>query len=239
MKLKKRKESENSDRWLLTYSDLITLLMIFFVMMYASSSISKEKYTQIAQSLRGVLNSSGESILDNNAPIQESEESTTPGELTEEQKLAKLKEEVDGILSQSGLLGSSVNTNIQERGLVITLTNAIYFDSGKSDVRPEMKGTLDKIAASLKSINNSIRVEGHTDNVPYKGSSNWNLSSDRAANVVQYLVEADQFPPTRISPGGYGETRPVASNDTEEGRSKNRRIEIVIINSNAKASSVS
>jgi len=241
MKLKKRQESENSERWLLTYSDLITLLMIFFVVMYASSSVSTTKYAALAKSLNGVL-AGGSNIIGSDGSTV-SPDIITPdavAQMTEAQKLSDLKKEVDGILAQSGV-GTAVQTNIEERGLVITFADSVFFNSGQAIIRPEMKTTIDKLAVSLKAMNNSIRVEGHTDNVPVTGlySSNWELSGARAANVVQYLIVVNGLPPTKLSLAGYGEYKNIAPNDTEAGRSKNRRIEIVIINSTATASATS
>lgn len=242
MKLKKKQEAENSERWLLTYSDLITLLMIFFVVMYASSSVSTTKYAALAQSLNSVL-AGGSNIVGSDGSTTSTDIIPSEGtpELTEEQKLDNLKTTVDSVLAQSGV-GSSVNTTIEERGLVITFSDSVFFESGQASIRPELKGTIDKLAVSLKAMDNTVRVEGHTDNVPINTSqfsSNWQLSAVRAANVVQYLIEVDHFSPTKISANGYGEYKNIAPNDTEAGRSKNRRIDIVIINSNAKASAVS
>ena len=239
MKLKKKQEAENSERWLLTYSDLITLLMIFFVVMYASSTISDTKYSQLSKSLNTVL-AGGSKPLGNDSSTSSTDgasSGSTP-EMTEAQKLSELKSNVDSILAQSGV-GTSVQTNIEERGLVITFSDSVFFESGQAAIRPELRGTVDKLAVSLKSMTNSIRVEGHTDNVPVKNgnfSSNWQLSAVRAANVVQYLIEVNGLPPTKLSAGGYGEYKPIAPNDTDAGRSKNRRIDIVIINSTASAS---
>jgi len=234
MKLKKKQEAENSERWLLTYSDLITLLMIFFVVMYASSSISTTKYAALAKSLNSVL-AGGSNIIGSDGSTVSTDiipSEATP-EMAESQKLTNLKEEVDGILSESGV-GTSVQTNIEERGLVITFSDSVFFESGQAAIRPELRGTVDKLAISLKAMANLIRVEGHTDNVPVKNSnfsSNWQLSAVRAANVVQYLIEVDGLSPTLLSAAGYGEYRTIASNDSDAGRSKNRRIDIVIINS--------
>lgn len=239
MKLKKKQEAENSERWLLTYSDLITLLMIFFVVMYASSTVSDTKYSQLSKSLNTVLAGGSKPIgSDSSTSSTEDTQSQATPEVTEAQKLSALKSDVDSILAQSGV-GDSVQTNIEERGLVITFSNSVFFESGQAAIRPELRGTVDKLAVSLKAMNNLIRVEGHTDNVPVKNgnfSSNWQLSAVRAANVVQYLIEVDGLLPTKLSAGGYGEYKPIAPNDTDAGRSKNRRIDIVIVNSTASAS---
>lgn len=238
MKLKKKQEAENSERWLLTYSDLITLLMIFFVVMYASSTVSTTKYAQLSQSLNSVLAGGSNAIgSDGSTASTDIIPSEATAEMTEGQKLSDLKSDVDSILAQSGV-GTSVQTKIEERGLVITFSDSVFFESGQASIRENLRGTVDKLAVSLKAMNNLIRVEGHTDNVPVKNSnfsSNWQLSAVRAANVVQYLIEVDGLPPTLLSAAGYGEYKTIASNDSEAGRSKNRRIDIVIINSTLNA----
>lgn len=237
MKLKKKKKSENNERWLLTYSDLITLLMIFFVVMYASSSINSTKYNKLSKSLNGVLSGGGSSILDGDtAGSNDSPAPIVQTENTESKNLSDIKNTIDSTFQEAGL-ASYVETNIQERGLIITLSNSIFFESGKANIKAEVKPELNKIAESLKKIDNAIRIEGHTDNVPEKSndfSSNWQLSAVRAANVVQYFIETNGLPGDRLSAAGYSDTRNIASNDTKEGKSKNRRIDIVILSSENK-----
>lgn len=238
MKLNRKKKSENSERWLLTYSDLITLLMIFFVVMYASSSINSTKYAKLSKSLNGVLSNGNSGIFDETSSSLGGDPAPIIVD-AEEEKLTTLKNSIDSSLKEQGL-SDYVGTEIQERGLIISLSDSIFFESGKADIKTEVKPELDKISSSLKSIDNLIRVEGHTDNVPEKSnvfSSNWQLSAVRAANVVQYLIDVDGLPPNRLSAAGYGDTRNIASNDTKEGKSKNRRIDIVILSANNKKDS--
>jgi chemotaxis protein MotB len=120
------------------------------------------------------------------------------------------------------------------RGLIIAMTNDILFDSGKAKLKKSAHHVLDKIALVLKenASDRDIGVEGHTDNVPIKHSgwkSNWELSSARAASVLHYLIDDCSIAPNRLSAIGYGEYRPIDSNDTKEGRAKNRRVEIIIL----------
>ena len=127
-----------------------------------------------------------------------------------------------------------VSVGLDERGLVITFLAEILFDSGKAKVRPEAQPVLDKLAKVLQEelVEQPIGIEGHTDNDPIKHSgwkSNWELSTARATSVLHYLVDERKLAPTRVSAIGYGEYRPVASNDAPEGKQKNRRVEVVVL----------
>ncbi len=144
-------------------------------------------------------------------------------------EFARMKKEL-----RKGLKGEDVGLDIAERGLVITLANNILFDSGKAKIKENAYPILDKIIGVIKKMapGKNIGIEGHTDNVPIKYSgwkSNRELSTARANNVYHYLVETGGLDPARLTTMGYGEFRPVASNDTAEGRAKNRRVEIVIL----------
>ncbi|GAA0079362.1 flagellar motor protein MotB [Clostridium sp. CTA-5] len=230
--MKKKKESkENSERWLITYSDLITLLMVLFVILYASSNVNKEKYDQITKSFQqafsigseqgAIVGSEIESVNVDNAVI------------SEESKLDGVKDKVDNLIKESDLNGS-ISTSIQERGLVISFSDNIFFNSGDATIKEDYKKKLISISKVLNDIDNYIRVEGHTDNVTINTTyfhSNWQLSSIRASNVVEFLVNEGKVSPKRLSSVGYGEYRPTKSNDTEEGRATNRRVDIVILNS--------
>lgn len=234
--MKKRKEKpENSERWLLTYSDLITLLMVFFVVLYSSSNINQKKYEKLASSMNTAF-TGGTGISDSGAGGA-NEGSSDEGELkplvqSEEEKLQGIEGQVDEMIKQMGLEGS-VSTSIEERGLVISFNDSIFFESAKADIMEDMKLKLVSLSTVLNKIDNYIRVEGHTDNVPIRNeyfSSNWQLSSTRASNVVEYLINNGRISPDRLSAVGYGEYRPVADNSTDQGRSKNRRVDILILN---------
>lgn len=150
---------------------------------------------------------------------------------TEEFK--KIKEDITTFLQEKGA-EDQIKMVIGPRGLIISLKDTEFFDSGKATVRPESMHLLDNISDAIGKYSNSIRIEGHTDNIPIKTSafpSNWELSTARATNIVHYLVTSRPILPDRLSAIGYGEYRPVADNNTEEGRLKNRRVDIVLLSS--------
>jgi flagellar motor protein MotB len=162
-----------------------------------------------------------------------------PAEMTKEksradiQEFKKIKENIVAFLQEKGA-EDKIKLDIGPRGLVISLKDTEFFDSGKANVRARSMYLLDNITAAISKYSNSIRIEGHTDNIPIKTSqfpSNWELSTARATNIVHYLIDAHEFPPGRISAIGYGEYRPIADNSMEEGRQKNRRVDVVVLSS--------
>ncbi|MDE4542498.1 MULTISPECIES: flagellar motor protein MotB [unclassified Thermoanaerobacterium] len=223
-------KKENSERWLLTYSDMITLLMIFFIVLYTISTVNSQKFQQIAASLGKTFDGtnyvigqqSGNSILDS---IK-----TTGTNGTNDNSIAS---QLDKLIKQYNLQ-NMVTYKVDERGFVISLNDTLLFDTGSADVKPEQKETLIKIGNILKSMPNYIRVEGYTDNVPINNNqfhSNWELSVIRATNVVEILVNDVKMDPAKISAVGYGEYRPIVPNDSDKNRQLNRRVDIVIMNS--------
>jgi chemotaxis protein MotB len=235
--MRRRKiEKDNTERWMLSYLDFITLLMIFFLMMYAISNVDNNKAQALAHSLKIGFNSSGngENIIavPDSANTTAAIDEETLKALTEAEKLADIKKKVDELVDNSELKGS-VTTSIQERGLLISFNDSVLFNSGDANVKSDWYNKLVSISKVLNEIDNYIRVEGHTDNVAINNGyyhSNWQLSSDRASNVVEFLISQGNIKPDRLSAVGYGEYRPVKSNDTEEGKSANRRVDILILN---------
>jgi chemotaxis protein MotB len=230
---------ENHERWLLSYADFITLLMIFFIIMYSMSNLDKAKYQQVASGLQKAMGGGGGANIigiEGKVPIDESiPVNTNIVDATEEEKLEHVKEVVDKYLEDSGLSGS-VATTVEERGLVLSFKDSLFFDSGKADIKTEQTKKLVEIGKILNQpiINGSfIRVEGHTDNRPistYLYKSNWDLSVIRASNVSQLLINQSGIKPERVSAAGYGEFRPKADNNSEVGRASNRRVDILIMN---------
>ncbi|GAA0085356.1 flagellar motor protein MotB [Clostridium sp. CTA-7] len=233
--MKKRVEKpENHERWLLTYSDLITLLMIFFVVLYSASTVNETKYKQLATSM-GAVFTGGSTVLgseENSGSSSDNAGELKPLVQTEEEKLKGIENQINDIVKDLQLEGS-VSTSIEERGLIISFTDSVFFDSGKADIKDELKPKLISVSKILNKIDNYVRVEGHTDNIPINNSdfhSNWQLSSVRASNVVEFLINYGEISPNRLSAVGYGEYRSIADNNTEEGRAKNRRVDILILN---------
>ncbi len=155
--------------------------------------------------------------------------------LNGEGDLGRLKRSIETLVGADALKGR-VRTHIEARGLIISLGEGGFFDSGSDQIKPEGLALLDTIATSFMSLGNHIRIEGHTDDVPIKNSkfpSNWELSTARATTIVSYLITKFGLNPEVISAAGYAEYRPVASNDSLEGRSRNRRVDIVVLNPSA------
>jgi len=231
-------------RWLLTYADMITLLLALFIILFAISNISRVKFQRLATAISGGF--SGTDAL--NAPPgtgrpgklhdADSRASLDDAQLDDVAKLANqvnlaaVKARLDRYI-QAQKLQSKVQTRIDKQGLVITLlSDKTYYDSGSAQLRPETKKLLDVVGAQIAGLSNDVRVEGNTDDVPIATASyptNWELSAARATGVTRYLVERDKIRPTRISFAGFGEYRPRVANDTPEHRQQNRRVDIVIL----------
>lgn len=233
----KQHDEENGEAWLLPYSDLMTLLLAVFIVLFAVSKIDVEKAAQMSEQFR-------DAMLNESAAEGSQAETTNAGEITDEElteyleqeeleNLEKLKAKIDQQLEEQGMTGS-VTTSIDKRGLVISFNNAVLFESGSAQLKEENISALLAIAKTINTLDNFIRVEGHTDNVPIHSDiypSNWELSSSRAATVVRLFVDGN-VSPDKIVAVGYGENRPVADNTTESGRSKNRRIDIIVLSDN-------
>ncbi len=226
-------QHDNRDRWLLTYADMITLLMAFFIMMYSMSVLNVAKFRQAAISIRsgfgGMVKGQGRSILGTSgifsvrpSPI-EGDTAGVPGQILEH-----LVERI----GEDPAARNAVQFGEDERGLVITLlSDHLLFDPGRAELRPSAYPTLDKIAETLDKTLNEISIEGHTCDLPPRGSrypTNWELSFARANKVRGYLVELKGLEADRFSVAAYGSTKPVRANTSEANRRMNRRVEIVL-----------
>jgi chemotaxis protein MotB len=220
-------ETAGMMRWLLTYADMITLMLALFIILFAMSNISKVKVQAFAKSVSGGFDNvwSVNQPPNGGANGSESFESSS--------SIPAIQRELQQYV-QLNHLQTRVQVRTDHRGLVITLlSDKSYYDSGSAELRPETMKILDGIDSFLRRNDNLIRVEGNTDNVPIHTSeypSNWELSTARAVNVVRYLVEHDGLDPTRLSAAGYGEFKPRTNNHTDEERQQNRRVDIVLLN---------
>lgn len=246
---KKKQKKENSERWLLTYSDLITLLMIFFVIMYSMSNVDSQKYDSLASSLNTSLSPSF-SIIDGGSNNIGSGTNSASGNnnflssssLNQEPSPSQEIENKLKTYLESHNLTTQVNLHIEPQGLILSLNETIFFESGKAEVQPKYKQNLLEICEILNTFDNNVVIEGYTDNVPISNShfkSNWELAAVRAINVVHLFTDEGHIDPSKLSATSYGEYRPIASNDTAEGRSKNRRIDIVLLSSSFYEESIS
>ncbi len=217
---------ENLERWLLTYSDLITLLLAFFIVMYSMSKVDAKKFGEMQEALSGVLKGGTLVIKQGNQIGAMSGQGVL--------KIGFLKSIGDAIKRDFQGLGNEnlVNTEVTERGLVIHIMESALFDLGSADLTDKAKNTLHMVAGHLAGLPNHIRIEGHTDNRPIntiKYPSNWELSSARATEVVRFMIDNHSVAPEMISALGYGEFRPLVPNNADEDRAKNRRVDIVVL----------
>ncbi|NLM96248.1 MAG: OmpA family protein [Halanaerobiaceae bacterium] len=233
MPRKRKKEDQGppgAPAWMTTYGDMMTLVLVFFVFLYSFSVLDVGKFHGFISSFQaklGVLDG-GMTILDN---VNISKGSLGQNFNPDRANFRKVMGHLSVFVEEEGL-AENVSMEINERGLVINLTGQILYDLVKADIKPEGKAVLDKIAESIRDIPNHIVVEGHTDNWPINNEefpSNWELSTTRATNVIKYFIEVHQLPPARLSAAGYSEYRPLYSNDTAENRSRNRRVEVVVL----------
>lgn len=224
----------SGDDWLQTYADTVTLLLTFFVLLYSFSSVDAEKFKQIATAFQSVLSGqSGETVFDfnmKNGDVPLVGETVQMGTATggrENDLYDKVRDAV-----QKSNLQESVKIKSDARGVLLELDDSILFETAQADIKQNSLPILDKINKIMLTLPNNIMVEGHTDNIPiknYKYDSNWELSTQRAVNVLKYFVETKKQNPQRFTAAGYGEFKPIHANDTPENRSKNRRVTIVIV----------
>ncbi|PKM82345.1 MAG: chemotaxis protein MotB [Firmicutes bacterium HGW-Firmicutes-14] len=225
-------KAPNHERWLITYADLITLLMIFFVLMYTISNVNSKKFAQLSASMSEALLGQNSGYFLGEAPgplvIQDS---YSPGGKTEMESMKEAKEKLEKYIEEKGLKGK-VDVGQEERGLIISLKEALLFKLGSADITPESRDVILNVGRILAEMPNNIRIEGHTCNLPIRTSqfpSNWELSTARATNVVRFLVNNVGLKPEKLSATGYGEFRPIVSNTSEINRAKNRRVDIVVL----------
>jgi chemotaxis protein MotB len=242
----KHPEHVNHERWLVSYADFITLLFATFTALYALSRTDADKAKKVADSMRFFFGSANSQMLMMESPESQAipsnkskpppgvSETPSPKPATKEagkQEFEQIKQELEEYLMTKGSL-SKVQIDMQERGLVISLKEAGFFGSGNADLKPESAQILAELAQKLSKYRNPVRVEGHTDNVPIRSRtfpSNWELSSARATSVARTLIEKYGVPSGKLSATGYGEFRPAYPNDTPQGRTRNRRVDLVIL----------
>lgn len=223
-----------SQPWLNSYADLVTLLWTFFILLYSMSIISAAKFDAAVQSYSsaaGVMGDAGASVLPGGgggSPLPD------PGAAIAAQELAKLRatgEAFSRELEEAGLAGK-VSVEMDERGLILRFADSVLFDLGSADVRAEARGALLQVGNLIRDLDNPIRVEGHTDDWPISTErfpSNWELSSGRAGSVVRFFIEQCGVDRKKLQVAGYAEFRPIESNETAEGRQRNRRVDVLVM----------
>jgi chemotaxis protein MotB len=235
------------DRWLVSYADFITLLFAFFVVLFASAKADQKKQMEVSQAIDAAFKSLG--IFPDASrrpakiasPATGTEAPVTPMNIVMGEDVlspAKVKEDLESLrrdLEQrlsNQVAQHTVSIQMGRDGLVISLREAGFFDSGSAAPRPETLGALRQITASLARTPYDLRVEGHTDNVPIHTAefdSNWELSSARATRIARLILGLGAISADRLSAAGYAEFHPVASNATPDGRATNRRVDLVVL----------
>lgn len=239
-------EHVNHERWLITYADMITLLMVLFIVLFSMSQIDLAKYEKLKTSLSGAFGSSpiegGAGVLSSGtSPIPmegmgaakqalEAQKAQQAAAAAEQNALEQTKAELGAALEKAGL-GGGVGMRVERRGLVVTIaSDKVLFDPGQATLRPEGREMIRRMAPSLAALPNPLRIEGHTDDIPIDGAfpSNWELSTARASMVLREIESAHSVAPSRLSAAGYADQKPVDTNSTPAGRAHNRRVEIVV-----------
>ncbi len=256
---KRTKSRANRDRWLVSYADFITLLFAFFVVLYASSQVDKRKVGKLALAIQvafqqmGVFQDSTTEVpIDVAEPmpfstvqaIENTERTASLGRIVshpegalgagvgiENGDLAELQTELETALA-SEIKRKEIAMRREPDGLVISLREVGFFESGSAQMKSSSQAAFDRIADMLRQRDYRLRIEGHTDNAPIHNAqfpSNWELSTARATEIVRLLIVRDGFSPDRLSAAGFAEYHPVALNSTAEGRGMNRRVDIVVL----------
>ncbi len=253
----RRRAHGNHERWLVSYADFITLLFAFFVVLYSTSQMDNKKVVQVSAAIQGAFQELGAFSGSTQgspvhmtatpagserwaSPLQQppvQQESASPRKTQDGGQPAagfdvdRLKRELEAALGDQ-IKRHEIEMRVTPEGLVVSLREVGFFNSGTAELLPDGQAALGRIAQILKSQGFQIRLEGHTDDVPIHTSrfkSNWELSTARATEVVALLVDRYGFDPTLVSAAGYSQYRPLAGNDTEKGRQINRRVDLVIV----------
>ena len=222
---KRRLEEDdiNTDSWLATYSDTITLLLTFFILLYSMSVVDSQKLKELSNAMQ--------QSLKGNVEIEELKDIKDLKIETDNSDYEDLSEKLNKIIEKNGLT-EVIKIRQEDRGIVLQLDETILFDSGKAELKDYSREVLETITTIINNTENDVLVEGNTDNIPMnneKFGSNWELSTARAVSVVRYFVEGQNIDPTRFAVKGYGEYNPIVDNSTPENRAINRRVDILIV----------
>jgi chemotaxis protein MotB len=247
---KRKHEHVNHERWLVSYADFITLLFAFFVVLYSTSQVDKKKMQQVSAAIQGGFQQMGVFSVPTGPDVQvkaAAAPNPAPASLPASQvfndlvpagsrpkpavPLSQIKNQLEGALSDE-ITKHQVEMRLGSDGLIVSLREVGFFNSGEAQLLPGAEKILAHVAQVLGPAGYQLRVEGHTDDVPIYNAhyhSNWELSTARATQVVLMMVKKCGFQAEHISVAGYAQYHPVAENTTEEGRRRNRRIDLVVV----------
>lgn len=225
MSIKKKRMTEDHDspdRWVISYADFITLLFAFFTAMYAISHVDAGKLEIFTGSMRSAFKSTD---TDTQKPIIDGIKPVSPDVIAIEREFRAVIETLK--------IDEGIDVRRDERGLVVSMGDAVLFYTGEAAIKDKAVDALTAIVSILQKIPNNIIIEGHTDNVQMNPGarypSNWELSTARATSILNYIIKNHNISPHRLSASGYAEFKPVSPNSTPDGRAKNRRVDIIIM----------
>ena len=239
---------ENHERWLVSYADFITLLFAFFVVLFASGQTDKNRARQVSEGVKEAIEGDTLRMKAAITKIMGANVGTTGtnhGSVQtpkEALKIAQQPSELDDLVKrlqldlQPEIEAGQMQVRREKRGVLISLRQATFFPSGEDSIEPATYASLGKLAAAIRRLPNSIRLEGHTDAQPIRTPrfrSNWELSTARSIAVLNVLAKEFDVPTNRMAVVGYAETAPIADNDSPEGRGRNRRVDVVLLNEQA------
>ena len=229
-------ESHSDERWVISYADLVTLLLGFFIILYATSELDLERFESISLGLAKAFNVPVKEGLDpEGSPLFEGGRGILPGPINSghiNRDLELILEALAGRERARQIEPGQIEVKGEDDRIVFRIADSLVFPSASAELRPQALPLLQVIGEVILELPYEIRVEGHTDTVPVateRYPSNWELSSARATAVLRYLTEQVGLDPSRVFAAGYGEFRPIASNETPEGRALNRRADIVVL----------
>lgn len=234
---KKQDEPDSHERWLVSYADFVTLLFAFFVVLFSSATVDQAKIRALAAEFQAMAN---QPVTQSAPRLEQMLGAADVASGEEALSLAEMNAMADRIRAEllPEIEHGKIELSIQPRGLVMSLSESGFFAAGEADLQTGSNATLDKVGATLAEMPGEIRLEGHSDDRPIRTQrypSNWHLSAARAINMLKWLVTDHGLSPTRLAAAGYGESRPLVPNDTEDNRAKNRRVDIVVLNEAAAA----
>jgi chemotaxis protein MotB len=224
-------EEQSNERWVVSYADFITLLFAFFTAMYAISSVNEDKYKSVSESLSRAFNPSEIKPIN---IIEEAELAEPRGRSISDEFKSAFSTDYKEIISAVEQIETTKKVALiyEKNRVTVRIPDGVLFGSGKAELMGSGLPLLDEVARALKRIPNSVRIEGHTDNIPIKTDrypSNWELSSTRSLNILKYFISKHGLSPARLSATGFGEFRPISNNNSQTGRAKNRRVDFQIL----------
>ncbi len=248
---KKKQQDKGAPKWMVTFSDMMTLILVFFILLFSMSQIDLQKFNAVAESFRSRAifdfypsmmefenpsqrrsnEQEQKDVSEFDSPSKNSVNQNEKGSDQKEDSLDELVKDVKSFLDTNDMT-KDITADRTDRGVVLTLQEQVLFETGNAEIIQAGRPFLDKVGQLLDKIPNYVKVEGHTDNRPistFRYPSNWELSAARASSVIRYLTDTEELKGSRFTAVGYGATRPIAPNDSPENWNKNRRVEIVIL----------